>query len=274
MATSASDFFGNLRHSLSNLRLSALESLALAAALLFAGGVGFMYLTKIQPRHNEIADLREREKKAGEAIKNKGSQFELIKTQNEKKQEIIDSLERFESRLEDRERAVIDVVREINQLARKHGILVPAYNYRSNESDPLPGMSANASANASATPSGSPSPAPTVTMPRSIKDVKLYPSLGVDTQVEGSYSSLRKFIYDLERSPNFIVINSVAFQGVDEKTKQLKAQLAPGGIPQPGPAGVPVMSIALKLEMESFFRKPDGTQVIMYPASAGARQKQ
>jgi Tfp pilus assembly protein PilO len=273
MATSVSDFFGNLRHRISNLRLSLIESLVLLAALLFAGAVGFMYFTKIQPRNTEIAELEERVQKAKDAVKNKSSQFDRIKTQNEKKQEIIDSLDRFESRLEDREQAMIDVVRDINLLAKKNGILVPGYNYRSSDSEPIPGINVTAAVDTSATPSSSPSPTPTPTLPRSIKDVKLYPSLGVDTQVEGTYSSLRKFIYDLERSPNFIVINSVAFQGVDEKTKQLKAQLAPGGVPQPGPAGAPVMTIALKLEMESFFRKPDGTQVLMYPASTGTPQK-
>jgi hypothetical protein len=108
----------------------------------------------------------------------------------------------------------------------------------------------------------------------------VYQVLGTDTTAVGEYADLRRFISHLESSHQFVVIRSLAFQGMAERTRgsgprgaapvQAIPQQGPpqaGPAPQPGsqPGGParPQLALAttganpvsLKIEMETYFQK-------------------
>ncbi len=255
-----SDLLDSLKHGFRNLRLSLVESVFLVTALLFAGGVTFIYLNKIQPRYARIEELRTEKRRAQDEIERKQTQNKAIKTQQNAKSGIVDSLDDFEERLRDRATGTTQMIGEINQLSRAHHLLVQGYNFNSRSAELV------AATPPAASPDGSPTPTPPPF--RLDKDLKIYPSLGIDTALEGEYHDLRRFIYDLERSRQFLIINTLSFQGVDEKVRQIKGRINPGGganLPDPTK-----QSIALKIEMDAYFEKPEGQTTFMYPASSPA----
>ena len=115
-----------------------------------------------------------------------------------------------------------------------HKVLVGDSNYRVEEADETQ-LDEN----------GNPKP-----RPNRDKKPKIYPNLGVETTVIGDYSNLRRFLSDLERSKQFLIVNSLAFQGGDER---IARQLTKGG-KQPilnSPESIPV---SLKLELDTYFK--------------------
>ena len=102
----------------------------------------------------------------------------------------------------------------------------------------------------------------------------MYEGLGIDTTVEGDYHNLRRFISALERSRNFVIVNAISLQSIDEKNN-LKASVIEGGEnipgqpPMPKPvSGVPnnaaptsfptKVTVSLKIEMETHFAREGG----------------
>jgi hypothetical protein len=85
------------------------------------------------------------------------------------------------------------------------------------------------------------------------KEVTIYPTLGVDTTVIGDYPNLRRFLADLERSRQFLIISSLAFQGGDDKLtraiaktgKQIQLSSAPDAVP-----------VSLKIGLDTYFHPP------------------
>jgi hypothetical protein len=255
-----SDLLDGVRGFFSSLRLTLVESIFLVAAILFASFVAFFYLTKIQPRYSEIADLKARLKTAEMKILEQSRQADALKRQREHKENILESLTDFEEMLKDRVTGHTQMITEINHLARAHSLMTPGFTYQPKGSELAEATPALPPA---AEPGSSPAPAPPLKLNR---DLSVYPSLGIDTAVEGDYRNLRKFIYDLERSRQFLIISAVAFQGVDEKTRQIKGRVVPsaiGNVPDPG-----TQNIALKIELDAYFQKPEGMRAFIYPATA------
>lgn len=256
----SSDLLDSVRSFFSGLRLTLVESVFLIAAVLFASLVAFFYLTRIQPRYSEIADLKSRLKTAETKIAEQKTRATALTTQREHKENILGSLTEFEEMLRDRVAGHTQMVTEINQLARAHMLMTPGFTFQPTSSELA---TASPTVAASAEPGSSPTPAPPVKLSR---ELNVYPSLGIDTTVEGDYRNLRKFIYDLERSRQFLIINAVAFQGVDERGRQAKGRMMPtaaGNMPE-----LVTQNIALKIELEAYFQKPEGMRTFMYPASA------
>lgn len=257
-----SDALGGAAAALRGLRLSAIEAVFLVAALAYAGVVAYFYLTQTQPRASRLAELRERSRVAQEKLNRQNKELLAVEEQRKNADAILDSLKEFESRLKDSKHGISAIIDEVNALARAHKVSAGDINFITQKAESLE----------SAEPQGSLSPAPSATpklLMRDGKPVNVYEGLGIETTVEGDYHDLRRFISAFEQSRQFVIINSIALQSVDEKTKRLPgarkgggpavAGLLPGQMPgQPVAASVEgqaVTIVSLKIQMETFFQR-------------------
>ena len=108
----------------------------------------------------------------------------------------------------------------------------------------------------------------------------VYAALGVSTSLTGGYSDLRRMIEAIERSRQFIIIDSIAFQGETTSSSSRNVEVVPAGpaggvqpgVPAPGqvpnraqppkrsatggkPDGGNELLVSLKVEMETYFRR-------------------
>lgn len=228
--------FSRLRSAIGRVRLSVVELAFLGAAILFACAVALFYSYKILPlgytlaaRQREIQDLKARIEKLNTEEKKR-----LTQASNAEK--ILESLRDFERRLNPDERGMTQIIDEIDALSVTHKILVEDSNYRVEEADE-PQLDEN----------GNPK-----LQPNRDKKPKIYPTLGIETTVVGDYSNLRRFLSELERSKQFLIVNSLAFQGGDER---IVRQLAKGGkqLQLNSPEAIPVL---LKIGFDTYFQPP------------------
>lgn len=230
------DGLGNLRDAVRNARLSVLEMVALVAALAFVGVIVFFYFNKVQPLNTEL-----------EALKEKETQLQLrlgkFKTDEEKRQQqaanadsILGSLRTFEAYLKPDERGMTQIINEIDQLGKTHNVLIGDASYRVEE--PEPPLDENGQVKQAA---------------QNEKKQKIYPSLGIDTVVIGEYLGLRRFLADLERSKQFLVINAVNFQGESDQVRRAANKTGGRKLQLSSSEAVPV---TLKIELDTYFQPP------------------
>jgi hypothetical protein len=219
-------------------RLSLFEIGSLAAALIFAVIVMFFYLTKIHPLRSQAAELRDRELQLRQQLGKLNIEERKRAEQSANAGKILDSLTEFESNLKSDERGIIQIMDEINNLCKTHKVITDSSTY--NLTEPAPVADEN----------GNP------IVGRVIREkIDFYPIFAIDTTVTGDYRNLRRLIFDLERSKQFLVINSVQFQGEADKLRSPQGN--PGRPTQQidlsSPEAIPV---SLKLEMDTYFQKP------------------
>ena len=236
LKTYFSDAFVRARNAVRRARLSVSEIAFLGAAMIFASGVALFYSYKVLPLGYMVA-ARQRQ------IKDLKTQIEKLNTEERKRRDqasnaekILESLSGFESRLTPDDRGMTQIINEIDALSSTHKVIAGDSNYRPEAADE-PQFDEN----------GNPKP-----RPNKDKKPKIYPNLGVETTVLGDYSNLRRFLSDLERSRQFLIINSLTFQGGDDK---IARQLAKGGkqIQLSSAESVPV---SLKIELDTYFKPP------------------
>jgi Type II secretion system (T2SS), protein M subtype b len=151
-------------------------------------------------------------------------------------EKILNSLNQFESNLKPDESGMTQIINEIDALGKTHKILTGNASYRVEEA------AAGTDGNGNPAPQAAPN-----------NKGNIYPALGIETTVTGDYPNLRRFLIDLERSKQFLIIRSLSFQGED------RGRLAAaGGRPGPqiqlsSPEAIPV---SLKIEFDTYFRKP------------------
>lgn len=253
--------FSNFNNTFKGLRLSVLEIVALVSTLVFVGIVLSLYFNSIQPIKNKIAELETRKKQLTSQVITKKDQDDAATNQRINAQKILDSLESFESRLRHRKQGIPDVINEVNQLARAYKVRAGDIRFQTASADQLAGQTG-----------ANPTPTPTIT--RRDKLPNVYEGLGIDTTVEGDYYDLRRFISALERSRNFVIVNAISLQSIDEKNKQRASVIEagehiPGQPPMPKPvSGVPnnaaptsfptKVTVSLKIEMETHFAREVG----------------
>jgi hypothetical protein len=242
LKTYFSDAFVRARNAVRRARLSVSEIAFLGAAMIFASGVALFYSYKVLPLGYMVA-ARQRQ------IKDLKTQIEKLNTEERKRRDqasnaekILESLSGFESRLTPDDRGMTQIINEIDALSSTHKVIAGDSNYRPEAADE-PQFDEN----------GNPKP-----RPNKDKKPKIYPNLGVETTVLGDYSNLRRFLSDLERSRQFLIINSLTFQGGDDK---IARQLAKGGkqIQLSSAESVPV---SLKIELDTYFKPPAASAAI------------
>jgi Tfp pilus assembly protein PilO len=77
-----------------------------------------------------------------------------------------------------------------------------------------------------------------------------YPGIAVMVTVEGQYQDVRRFIHDVERSRQFVVINQVELQRAQQDNAPVSAEEAGSGT-----RGSPV---TLQLNMATYFQRESG----------------
>jgi hypothetical protein len=232
-----SDAFGGLGDGIRRARLSAVEIAFLIAALAFAAFVAFFYFAKVQPLGSELDRQQKREKALAAQLEQFKGDEEKRVVQASNSEKILDSLDRFQAFLKPDERGMTQIINEIDALGKTHKILVGDATYRVAEAEPTTDESGN----------------PLPPKQSGGKEVTIYPTLGVDTTVIGDYPNLRRFLADLERSRQFLIISSLAFQGGDDKLtraiaktgKQIQLSSAPDAVP-----------VSLKIGLDTYFHPP------------------
>jgi len=247
MKLNPKDTFGGLRDVLRSSRLSLIEIIALVAALIFVGVVTFYYFAKVRPLGDQLAALEQREVQAK-------AQLAKFNTDEKKRQEqasnaetILASLKSFEIYLKSDERGMTEIINEIDSLGKKHAVLTGDSSYRVAEAE----QPVDEKGQPKQKTSGD-------------DKQKIYPALGIDTNVIGEYPNLRRFLADLERSRQFLIINGLMFQGESDKVRQQAQKSGKSKLQLSSPEGVPV---SLKIEMDTYFQSPYKT--VVTPAVAG-----
>lgn len=230
----ATQIFGGFRDLLRKTRLSAFELVFLIAALLFAAFVAFFYFTKTQPLNAEVARLQNREVELRASLNRLSNEEKKRIEQAANSEKIIESLNRFENYLKPDQRGMTQIINEIDSLGKTHKIVVGDASYRVAEPE------------ATTDENGNPKPQ-TAT---NDKKTNIYPALGIDTTVIGDYRNLRRFLSDLERSKQFLIINSLSFQGEADKARQNAGKGQQ--IQLSSPEAIPV---ALRIELDTYFQK-------------------
>jgi hypothetical protein len=225
----------SLQDGVGALKLNVVEAIFLLAAIGFASFVGYFYVSEVQPLNSQIAELRaQRDAVLQKSAQDKKHQEELEK-QRANAEGILNSLVRFEASLRNGQTGKAALIDEFEALAAKHKIVTGDFGFKPLDAESL------------LDEQGQP-----------LKDVikneriNVYPALGLETAVIGDYPNLRRFMADLEKSRQFLIINAVTFQGEADKSR-VAAAASKGRMPQlDDPNSIPV---TLKIEMDTFFKQ-------------------
>jgi len=236
LKTDTREMFNKLREAIGRARLSSIEIIFLSAAILFSSAVALFYSYKILPLGYTVEDRRQQIQNMRKRIQNLNADEQNRLTQASNAEKILESLRGFESRLTPDESGITQIINEIDALSVTHKVAASDSNYRKEDADE-PKLDEN----------GNPKP-----QPNRDRRPKIYPNLGVETTVVGDYPNLRRFLSDLERSKQFLIVKSLTFQGGDDR---LTRQLTKGGkqIQLSSPEAVPV---SLKIELDTYFQPP------------------
>jgi Tfp pilus assembly protein PilO len=79
-----------------------------------------------------------------------------------------------------------------------------------------------------------------------------YPGISVIVTVEGEYQNVRRFIQDVERSKQFVVINQVELQRAQQNN-------APASADDTGESGTRGSLVSLQLNMATYFQRSTGS---------------
>lgn len=240
MNLKTTEIFDGLKDAIGRARLSLVEILALVLALVFVGTVVFYYFSKVQPLSSQLSVLQSREAEIRNQINKVNNDEKKRNEQAANAEGILASLRNFDVYLKQDERGMTEIINEIDSLGKKHGVLTGDSSYRVAEAEPL--------AETLAAETGQPAQ-----QKRDDEDRKIYPSLGIDTNIIGEYPNLRRFLTDLERSRQFLVINAVNFQGESDAVRRASQKSGSQKLQLSSPEAVPV---SLKVEMDTFFQSP------------------
>ncbi len=217
------------------------EVIALAGSCLVLALVMLSYLYFLVPARSRLASLIADRKQVETNLQTLGGVVKNDKNTKETVDKIAASLNRFETEhLMRADQGRMDLYEELNQLIIKNGL--------KNTSGP------------SYTPLD-----PAGTKSGSGKNVvtkwqSFYPGIAVMVTVEGQYQDVRRFIRDVERSKQFVVINEVELQRATQTNAPVSVE---EGAAAPAPAagsGTRGSLVSLQLNMATYFQRGLGEQ--------------
>lgn len=217
------------------------EVIALAGSCLVLALVLLSYLYFLVPARSRLASLIADRKQVETNLQTLGGVVKNDKNTKETVDKIAASLNRFETEhLMRADQGRMDLYEELNQLIIKNGL--------KNTSGP------------SYTPLD-----PAGTKSGSGKNVvtkwqSFYPGIAVMVTVEGQYQDVRRFIRDVERSKQFVVINEVELQRATQTNAPVSVE---EGAAAPAPAagsGTRGSLVSLQLNMATYFQRGLGEQ--------------
>ena len=89
-----------------------------------------------------------------------------------------------------------------------------------------------------------------------------YPGIAVMVTVEGSYQDLRRFIRDVERSKQFVVINEVELQRATQNNAPASIDEGGSGATPASGSGTRGSLVSLQLNMATYFQRPSATEAV------------
>ncbi len=208
------------------------EVVAVAGSCFVLGLVLLSYLYFVVPARSRVASLNADRKQVQTNLQTLDNL--VNKEQNTKDQvdRVAASLEKFETaHLLNPDQGKMDLYAELNQLIVKNGVRNtsgPTYT----PLDPTGMKSATGK---------------TVTT----KWQSFYPGIAVMVTVEGQYQDVRRFIRDVERSRQFVVINEVELQRANENSAPVAAE-------EGGGSGTRGSLVSLQLNMTTYFQRGNG----------------
>jgi Tfp pilus assembly protein PilO len=211
------------------------EVAALAGSCLVLLLVLLSYLYFLVPARSRVSSLNEDKARLQSNLQTLGSVVDREKNTKDQVDNIASSLTGFESSYLPREdQGRLDLYDELNQLIVKNGLRNtsgPAYT-------PLDPADKKSLSGKSTT----------------TKWQSFYPGIAVLVTVEGQYQDIRRFIRDVERSKQFMVINQVELQRANENSAPVSAETgeATGAAPGSGSRG---SIISLQLNLATYFQR-------------------
>jgi len=222
-----------------HLHLSQRETIFLGVGLLFCGMVALYYLLQVQPLAGEIAALENQIKDQKVLIDQQSREQKQQQDQVANAEAILASLDRFENSLKPDQRGMTLLMNEIDQLGKTHRILVGDASYRLDQATPLTDAEGNPLPNQQGSQE---------------KKLTIYPKMGIDTTVIGDYPNLRRFLADLEKSQQFVILNALAFQGEADRVRQAAGN--PSSLSRLELSSPDSIPVSLKIELETYFQRP------------------
>ncbi len=214
------------------------EAAFLLAALLFVGIVVAFYFIRVQPLNQQVESLQMRERELRARIEKRDADEKKRLDQIANSRSILESLTRFEASLKPDMRGMTQIIEEIDALGRTNKVLVGDANYRVEEAVPLTDEKGVALPESSS----------------SEKAITVYPVMAIETSVIGDYPNLRRFLAELERSRQFLIIRSLAFQGEADKVRSESAKV--GGVARLQMSTPDAIPVSLKIDLDTYFQKP------------------
>ena len=211
------------------------EVVALAGSCLVLALVLFSYLYFVVPARSRISSLNADRQQLHTNLKT----LDGVVNKEQNTQQTVDrvaaSLNRFETEnLSRQDEGRMESFAELNELIVKNGL--------KNTSGPT--FTTLDPAGTKSTSSG-----------KSVitKWQSFYPGVSVMVTVEGSYENIRRFIRDVERSRQFLVINEVELQRAEQNSGPVSAE---GGDSASGSRG---SLVSLQLNMATYFQRENAT---------------
>ena len=213
------------------LGIAEIIGLGIAAFMLLAVIVGYLYFqVPAQSRATTLARERDNLK---QKLRTANEGFKRDVDTKKRVMDITVSLEKFEEdRLADRDGGRMALYEKLNQLINKNGVR--------NTSGP---------AYATLDPLELKAQGQTVAANSANKWQSIYPGIGVNVTVEGQYQNIRHFVWDIESSKEFIIINAVELERATENSQLLTEASAPK-------SGSGNALVSLRLDMATYFSRP------------------
>jgi Tfp pilus assembly protein PilO len=212
------------------------EVIALAGSCLVLALVMLSYLYFLVPARSRLASLIADRKQVETNLQTLGGVVKNDKNTKETVDKIAASLNRFETEhLMRADQGRMDLYEELNQLIIKNGLKNtsgPSYT-------PLDPAGAKSTSGKNVV----------------TKWQSFYPGIAVMVTVEGQYQDVRRFIRDVERSKQFVVINEVELQRATQNNAPVSVE---EGAAAPAPAsgsGTRGSLVSLQLNMATYFQR-------------------
>jgi Tfp pilus assembly protein PilO len=238
------------------------EALALGVAALLALATVLAYLFLLVPQRSRLQSLKEEHDELQKLLQTQQNTLGKTKDTQQRADEILTSLERFETgNLRQPDTGSKTVVEELNRLILKNNLRISGGISYTQLQEAAPGAD------------------PTQTQKRAGDQAarivqSIFPGIGVTLTVEGTYPNLRHFIRDIESDDNqFVVVNTVELEGVTDSSasSQAAATAAVTQVPAPlmhappattpGPVAAQPQTttrgtlVSLRLDMAAYFRR-------------------
>jgi len=212
--------------------LGVAEVAALGGSCLVLALVFFSYLYFVVPARLRVTSLIVDRKQLLTNLQTLDGVVNRDKNTKDQVDRVAASLETFETaHLLRQDQGRMDLYEELNQLIVKNGVRNtsgPTYT-------PLDPAGTKSTSGKSVT----------------TKWQSFYPGIAVMVTVEGQYENVRRFIRDVERSKQFVVINEVELQRATQNS-------APASADEGGGSGTRGSLVTLQLNMTTYFQRENG----------------